>query len=299
MWNSWTGCSTVTIVLFSFIMHCDGFLVHSIMMPFQLTNYELNTLAENLPLAESENENEMVEVSKKRDNYLDLFKQVHGQNSAKKEDLSPLHPLRYKKKLPMLRLKKSHHPLILADPVDDAGARLGRSKKIWFNDVMTQALPIPPSKNIKYLNKKRFQHPSQLSWYERLEHPEDDNDSNEEPSEIGNMEEVDDQLDSLEDFFPIFYGRGKKMLPLNRMGKRMLPLQSMGKRDEENELYPMRFKKRFTHPIVSKRKFIHPIASYLDKKSGREIPAWYKDRLAESGNAPIEDLRWFRGAPGI
>ena len=101
----------------------------------------------------------MIEVSKKRDNYLDLFKQVHGQNSAKKEDLLPLHPLRYKKKLPMLRLKKSHHPLILADPVDDAdiveddqdaeltspfGARLGRSKKIWFNDVMTQALPIPP-----------------------------------------------------------------------------------------------------------------------------------------------------------
>ena len=165
------------------------------------------------------------------------------------------------------------------------------------------------SKNIKYLNKKRFQHPSQLSWYERLEHPEDDNDSNEEPSEMENMEEVDDQPDSLEDFFPIFYGRGKKMLPLNRMGKRMLPLQSMGKRmlplqsmgkrDEENELYPMRFKKRFTHPIVSKRRFIHPIASYLDKKSGREIPAWYKDRLAESGNAPIEDLRWFRGAPGI
>ena len=102
----------------------------------------------------------MIEVSKKRDNYLDLFKQVHGQNSAKKEDLLPLHPLRYKKKLPMLRLKKSHHPLILADPVDDDadiveddqdaeltspfGARLGRSKKIWFNDVMTQALPIPP-----------------------------------------------------------------------------------------------------------------------------------------------------------
>ena len=101
----------------------------------------------------------MIEVSKKRDNYLDLFKQVHGQNSAKKEDLLPLHPLRYKKKLPMLRLKKSHHPLILADPVDDAdiveddqdaeltspfGARLGRSKKIWFNDIMTQALPIPP-----------------------------------------------------------------------------------------------------------------------------------------------------------
>ena len=56
MWNSWTGCSTVTIVLISFIMYCDGFLVHSIMMPFQLTNYELNTLAENLPLAESENE---------------------------------------------------------------------------------------------------------------------------------------------------------------------------------------------------------------------------------------------------
>merc|ERR1711994_831130 len=103
------------------------------------------------------------------------------------------------------------------------------------------------------------------------------------------MEEKENQLDSLEDFFPIFYGRGKKMLPLNRMGKRY----------EENELYPMRFKKRFTHPIVSKRKFIHPIASYLDKKSGREIPAWYKDRLAESGNAPIEDLRWFRGAPGI
>ena len=55
MWNSWTGCSTVTtIVLISFIMYCDGFLVHSIMMPFQLTNYELNTLAENL--AEPENE---------------------------------------------------------------------------------------------------------------------------------------------------------------------------------------------------------------------------------------------------
>ena len=46
MWNSWKGCSTVTIVLISFIMYCDGFLVHSIMMPFQLTNYELNTLAE-------------------------------------------------------------------------------------------------------------------------------------------------------------------------------------------------------------------------------------------------------------
>ena len=62
------------------------------------------------------------------------------------------------------------------------------------------------SKNIKYLNKKRFQHPSQLSWYERLEHPEDDNDSNEEASETENIEETDDQLDSLEDFFPIFYG---------------------------------------------------------------------------------------------
>ena len=102
----------------------------------------------------------MIEVSKKRDNYLDLFKQVHGQNSAKKEDLLPLHPLRYKKKLPMLRLKKSLHPLILADPVDDAdtveddqdveltspfGARLGRSKKIWFNDIYTKyILPIPP-----------------------------------------------------------------------------------------------------------------------------------------------------------
>ena len=102
----------------------------------------------------------MIEVSKKRDNYLDLFKQVHGQNSAKKEDLLPLHPLRYKKKLPMLRLKKSHHPLILADPVDDAdtveddqdaeltspfGARLGRSKKIWLNDIYTKyILPIPP-----------------------------------------------------------------------------------------------------------------------------------------------------------
>ena len=70
------------------------------------------------------------------------------------------------------------------------------------------------------------------------------------------MEEADYQQDLLEDFYPIFYGRGKKMLPLNSMGKRMLPLNSMSKREDENELYPMRFK----------RKFIHPIASYLGKK---------------------------------
>ena len=136
------------------------------------------------------------------------------------------------------------------------------------------------------VDKKRYQHPSQLSWYERL--GEDEN-SNEEPSEIENME-VDDQ-DLLEDFYPIFYGRGKKMLPLQSMGKRMLPLQNMvGKRDDENDLYPMRFKK----------KFIHPIASYLEKKSGREMPAWYKDRLADLGKeVAAKDLWWFRGAPGI
>ena len=132
----------------------------------------------------------MIYVSKKRDNYLDYFKQVHGQDSStKKEDLLPLQPLRYKKKLPMLRLKKSLHPHVLADPDDDTedddqyvedaeltspfGSMLGRSKKIWFNNRMTRGLPIswpfPLSKTIKYkVDKKRYQHPSQLSWYERL-----------------------------------------------------------------------------------------------------------------------------------
>ena len=74
----------------------------------------------------------------------------------------------------MLRLKKSLHPHVLADPddadddaeddddqyVEDAeltspfGSMLGRSKKIWFNNRMTRGLPIswpfPLSKTVKY-----------------------------------------------------------------------------------------------------------------------------------------------------
>ena len=59
MWNSLRGCSTITIVLITFIVYSDGFLVHSYMMPFQLTNYELNTLVEAAEAAEpAEPENE-------------------------------------------------------------------------------------------------------------------------------------------------------------------------------------------------------------------------------------------------
>ena len=73
----------------------------------------------------------------------------------------------------------------------------------------------------------------------------------------------------LEDGYPLYYRRGKKMLPLQRIGKR-----------NENELYPMRFRRKFTHPL----------ASYLQKKNG------------DYGEISLSELKkiagsnwWFRG----
>merc|ERR1719492_507144 len=89
------------------------------MMPYQLENYELDKMGQP--------DNEWIDISKRRFNYLDLLKQVQKQSNNKRGDLplmrlkkynAPL-SIRYKKKLPMLRLKKSAHPHVLKDAVAD------------------------------------------------------------------------------------------------------------------------------------------------------------------------------------
>ena len=110
----------------------------------------------------------------------------------------------------------------------------------------------------------KYQHPFLLSWYERL--AASGKDSHEEPKEIENTEMADQNLLEEDEGLPLYFRRGKKMLPLQRIGKR----------EEENELYPMRFRRKFTHPM----------ASYLQKKNGDdgEISMSELKKIAGSNN---------------
>ena len=247
---------------------------------------------------------EWIDISKRRFNYLDLLKQVQKQSNNKRGDLplmrlkkynAPL-SIRYKKKLPMLRLKKSAHPHVLKDAVADEenikynaelsspfGAMLSRSTRIWNNN--DNELPYSSTlednktsddepeidENVQQQKVYKYQHPFLLSWYERLG-ASSGKKSNEIPKEI---EKTETDLLEDEEGLPLYFRRGKKMLPLQRIGKREV--------DEENELYPLRFRRRFTHPM----------ASYLQKKDGGEND--------DAGEISLSDLKkiagsnwWFR-----
>ena len=76
-----------------------------------------------------------------------------GNNHDIMDEINTLHGIRYKKKLPMLRLKKSLHPHVFKDAVEDEeeenindaeltspfGSMLSRSTRIWNNNELSSS----------------------------------------------------------------------------------------------------------------------------------------------------------------